>query len=126
MVLRLTPETRCAMVFITRAASPLSRRNMMSDQKPDQPVQAEWEVVEPADARQAPPKASRTAMLRAMLGPWWRWKVASLMLALAVIAAFVFAMAGVMVIVGAVVLVVSLVVAKVRQMLRQSGNSLTR
>lgn len=98
----------------------------MSDQKPDQPVQAEWEVVEPADARQAPPKASRTAMLRAMLGPWWRWKVASLMLALAVIAAFVFAMAGVMVIVGAVVLVVSLVVAKVRQMLRQSGNSLTR
>jgi len=97
----------------------------MSEQKPDQPMQAEWEVVEPVGARQ-PPKASRAATLRALLGPWWRWKVAALLLALAVLAAFVFAMAGVMFVVGAGVLLVSLVVAKVRQMLRQHGNSLTR
>ena len=98
----------------------------MSDQKPDQPVQAEWEVVEPVGAQQQQPKASRAAIFRAMLGPWWRWKIAALILALAVLAAFVFAMAGVMFVVGAGVVLVSLVVAKVRQMLRQSGNSLTR
>jgi hypothetical protein len=44
----------------------------MSDQEP---VQAEWEVVDTAGPQQPPPKASRTAMLRAMLGPWWRWKI---------------------------------------------------
>ena len=98
----------------------------MSDQKPEQPVQAEWEVIEPAGAQQAPPKITRAAMLRALLGPWWRWKIAILILALAVLAAFVFAVAGVMFVVGVVVVVVSLVVAKVRQMLRQSGSSLTR
>lgn len=98
----------------------------MSDQKPDQPVHTEWEVVEPVGAQQAPPKASRAAILRAMLGPWWRWKIAILVLALAVLAAFVFAMTGVLFVIGAVAVVVSLVIAKVRQMLRQSGSSLTR
>lgn len=98
----------------------------MSDQKPEQPVQADWEVIEPASAQQAPPKITRAAMLRALLGPWWRWKIAILILALAVLAAFVFAVAGVMFVVGLVVVVASLVVAKVRQMLRQSSNSLTR
>jgi hypothetical protein len=95
----------------------------MSDQKP---VQAEWEVVDTAAPQQPPPKASRAALLRAMFGPWWRWKIAAVMLALAVIAAFVFAMAGLMFVVGVVIVLVSLVVAKVRQLLRQSGTSLTR
>ena len=100
----------------------------MSDLKPDQPVHAEWEVVEPAhrQGQQPPPKASRSAMLRAMFGPWWRWKLAALILALAVLAAFVFAVAGVMFLVIGGVVLVSLVVAKVRQLLRQSGSSLTR
>jgi predicted lipid-binding transport protein (Tim44 family) len=99
---------------------------MMSEQKPEQSVQAEWEVVEPAASRQASPKASRAAMFKTLLGPWWRWKIAGLILSLAVIAAFVFAMAGVMLVIGVVTVLVSLVVAKVRQMLRQSSNSLTR
>ena len=114
------------MVFITRATSPLTWRNMMSDQKTEQAEQAEWEVVDTAGPQQAPPKASRAATLRALLGPWWRWKIAALMLAFAVIAAIVFAMAGVMLVVGVVVVLVSLVVAKVRQMLRHNGSSLTR
>ena len=95
----------------------------MSDLKPEQ---AEWEVVDTAGPQQPPPKANRAAMLRAMLGPWWRWKIAAVMLSLAVITALVFAMAGVMFVVGVVIVLVSLVVAKVRQLLRQSGNSLTR
>jgi hypothetical protein len=111
------------MVFITRAASPLTWRNMMSDQKPEQ---AEWEVVDAAGPQQPPPKASRAATLRALLGPWWRWKIALLMLSFAVIAAIVFAMAGVMLVVGVAVVLVSLAVAKVRQLLRQNGSSLMR
>ena len=95
----------------------------MSDQKPEQ---AEWEVVDTAGPQQPPPKASRAAMMRAILGPWWRWKIAAVMVSLAVIAAFVFAMAGVMFVVGVVIVLVSLVIAKVRQLLRQSGSSLTR
>ena len=98
----------------------------MPDQKPDQPEQAEWEVIDTAGPQQAPPKAGRAATLRALLGPWWRWKVAALLLSFAIIVAFVFAIAGVMFVVGVAVVLVSLVVAKVRQLLRQSGNSLTR
>ena len=98
----------------------------MSDQKPVPPEQAEWEVVDTVGPQQAPPKVGRAALLRTMLGPWWRWKIAALMLSLAVTAAFVFAMAGVMFVIGVVVVLLSLVVAKVRQLLRQSGNSLTR
>jgi hypothetical protein len=96
---------------------------MMSDQKPEQ---AEWEVVDTVGPQQAPPKASRAAMLRTMLGPWWRWKVAALIVSLAILAAFVFAMAGVIFVVGLVLVLVMLVIAKVRQLLRQSGSSLTR
>ena len=98
----------------------------MSEQEPEQSVQAEWEVVEPVGTQQASARASRAATLKAILGPWWRWKIAALILSLAVIAAFVFAMAGVMLVVGVVVVLVSLVIAKVRQLLRQSSNSLTR
>ena len=98
----------------------------MSDLKPESPEQAEWEVVDPVGPRQASAKASRAATLRSLLGPWWRWKVAALVFSVAVIAVFIFAMAGVMLVVGVAVVLVSLVVAKVRQMLRQSGNSLTR
>jgi len=99
---------------------------MMSDFKPEAPEQAEWEVVDLVGPRQASPKASAAATLRALLGPWWRWKIAALILSVAIIAVFVFAMAGVMLVVGVAVVLVSLVVVKVRQMLRRSGSSLTR
>lgn len=96
----------------------------MSDQKPDRPEQAEWEVIDSAGPQQ--PKAGRTATLRALLGPWWRWKIGLVVLALAILAAVVFAVAGVMFVVGIVAVAVSLLVAKVRQLMRQSGSSLTR
>jgi predicted lipid-binding transport protein (Tim44 family) len=99
---------------------------MMSDQKPDQAEQAEWEVVDTAGSQQAPPRASRAATMRALLGPWWRWKVAGFILSFAIVAALVFAMAGVMFVLGVAIVLVSLVVAKVRQLLRQSGSSITR
>ena len=94
----------------------------MSDQKLEQ---AEWEVVDTIGP-QAPPQATRAAIMRAMLGPWWRWKIAGAILVLCTILALVFALAGVLFVVGLAVVLVSLVVAKVRQLLRQGGRSLTR
>jgi uncharacterized membrane protein YtjA (UPF0391 family) len=101
------------------------RRKMMSDQKFEQ---TEWEVVEGVEGTagpEAPPKATRAAKMRAMLGPWWRWKIAGLVTAGCIVLALVAALASVFFVVGVAVLLVSLVVAKVRQMLRQHGGSVT-
>lgn len=93
----------------------------MSEQKFEQ---TEWEVVEGV-GEQAPPRASRAAMMRALLGPWWRWKIAGLVTVGCIILALVAALASVFFVVGVAVVLVSLVVAKVRQMLRQHGSSIT-
>lgn len=93
----------------------------MSEQKFEQ---TEWEVVE-STGPEAPPRATRAAMMRAMLGPWWRWKIAGLVIAGCIILALVAALASVFFVVGVAVLLVSLVVAKIRQMMRQHGNSVT-
>ena len=103
----------------------------MSDQKPETPEQTQWEVIDTDGPQQRqqqeqPPRASRATMMRAMLGPWWRWKIAGVTVIFVGILALMFAMAGVLFVVGAVVVLLSLVVAKVRQWLRQSGSSLTR
>lgn len=93
----------------------------MSEQKFEQ---TEWEVVEGAGPK-ASPKATRADAMRAMLGPWWRWKIAGLVTAGCIILALVAALASVFFVVGVAVLLISLVVAKVRQMLRQHGSSVT-
>ena len=97
----------------------------MSEPKSEQAEQTDWEVVDTVGPQQ-PPRASRAATMRALLGPWWRWKLAGFVLTLAVIAAIVFAMAGVMVVIGMAALLVTVVIAKVRQLLRHRGNSVTR
>ena len=93
----------------------------MSEEKFEQ---TEWEVVEGV-AQQAPPRASRAAMMRALLGPWWRWKIAGMVTVGCIILALVAALASVFFVVGVAVVLVSLVVAKIRQMLRQHGSSIT-
>jgi uncharacterized membrane protein YtjA (UPF0391 family) len=97
------------------------RRKMMSEQKFEQ---TEWEVVDGA-AQQAPPRASRAATMRALLGPWWRWKIAGLVTAGCIVLALVAALASVLFVVGVAILLLSLVVAKVRQMLRRHAGSVT-
>lgn len=94
----------------------------MSDQKREQ---AEWEVVDTVGP-QDPPTATRAQMMRAMLGPWWRWKMVGVVLLLCAVLALVFAIAGVLFVVGIGVVLVSLIVAKVRQLLRQGSRSVTR
>lgn len=93
----------------------------MSEQKFEK---NEWEVVE-GTGPQASPKATRAAMMRAMLGPWWRWKIAGLVIAGCIILALVAALASMFFVIGVAVLLVTLVVAKIRQMLRQHGSSVT-
>lgn len=94
----------------------------MSEQKFEQ---TEWEVVEGVGQQGAPPRASRAAMMRALLGPWWRWKIAGMVTVGCIILALVAALASVFFVVGVAVVLVSLVVAKIRQMLRQHGSSIT-
>lgn len=94
----------------------------MSDQKLEQ---AEWEVVDTVGP-QAPPNATRAAVMRAMFGPWWRWKMVGVVLLLCAVLALVFAMAGVLFVAGLAVVLVSLIVAKVRQLLRHNGRSVPR
>lgn len=94
----------------------------MSDQKPEQP---DWEVVDTV-APQPPPNATRSAMMRAMLGPWWRWKIAAGVLVFCAVLALVFALAGIFFVVGLAVVLVSMAVAKVRQLLRDKGSSVTK
>lgn len=94
----------------------------MSDQKPEQP---DWEVVDTA-APQPPPKATRSAMMRAILGPWWRWKIAAGVLVFCAVLALVFALAGIFFVVGLAVVLLTMAVAKVKQLLRNKDNSVTR
>ena len=94
----------------------------MSDQKLEQ---TEWEVVDTVGP-QTSPKATRAAMMRAIFGPWWRWKMVGVVLLLCAFLALVFAMAGILFVVGIAVVLVSLIVAKVRQLLRNSSRSVTR
>jgi hypothetical protein len=107
-------------VFDTGVASPLFPGEIeMSDQ-------TEWEVVDAAEPRAQPqPDVDRSTMMRAMLGRWWRWKVGAALLAACLVLALVAALAGVLFVVGMGVVLVSLVVAKVRQLLRQHSRSLT-
>ena len=93
----------------------------MSEQKLEH---AEWEVVENVGPK-APPGANRATMMRALLGRWWRWKIAGVVLVGCAVLALVAALAGLLFVVGVAVVLVSLVVAKVRQMLRQHGSSIT-
>jgi len=94
---------------------------MMSEQKLEQ---AEWEVVDNVGP-QPRPRAAQAAMMQALLGRWWRWKVAGMAVVACVMLALVAALAGVFFVLGLAVVLVSIAVAKIRQALRQHGSSIT-
>lgn len=77
----------------------------------------EWEVVdaEPADERRGlPPPLTPQQALRAMLGPWWRWKLAGLFVLGAVALVFVAAVAGILVVTAIALALVAFAVMRVR------------
>jgi hypothetical protein len=73
----------------------------------------------------APQGLNAGNLLRAMLGPWWRWKVAVFAVTAAVLLTLLALFAGVIFLAAAAGVILSLVVAKFRKLLRRPGGSVT-
>lgn len=88
----------------------------------------EWEVVDGespgATGGNRPPPRPPTPqeLLRAALGPWWRWKLAGGFILGAVALVFVAAMAGVVVVTAIAFALLMFAVARVRSWVRGSSS----
>ena len=83
----------------------------------------EWEVVDDAEASQRgnrpPPRpATPQEALKAMLGPWWRWKLAAMFVLGGLALVFVAAVAGIVVVSAIAFALVAIAVMRVRNWLR--------
>lgn len=83
----------------------------------------EWEVVDEAEQarrgnRPPPRPPSPQEALKAMLGPWWRWKLAAIFVLGGLALVFVAAVAGVLVVTGIAFALVMFAVLRVRNWLR--------
>lgn len=86
----------------------------------------EWEVVdaEPAGRRQQlPPPLTPQEALRAMLGPWWRWKLAGLFVLGGVVLVFVAAVAGILVVSAIAFALLAFAVMRLRAWWRGTGQA---
>ena len=83
----------------------------------------EWEIVDaaPQDARQ-----TAQQLLKNMLGPWWRWKIAGLVIAAGAALMFFLTISAVFILGVMVVAVLSIGAGKVRQWLRARPGSSIR
>jgi uncharacterized membrane protein HdeD (DUF308 family) len=77
----------------------------------------EWEVVE---ADQPDPRRTPADMLKAMLGPWWRWKIGAAVVLASLALLFFVALAGVVVVAVLAFALLSVGIAKLRRWLRQA------
>lgn len=84
----------------------------------------EWEIVD-APAQDAP-RQTPPQFLKHMLGPWWRWKIAGLVVAAGAALMFFLTIAAVFILGVMVVAVLSIGVGKVRQWLRARPGSAVR
>ncbi len=85
----------------------------------------EWEVVD----NDAPPQDRRQTLqqlIKNILGPWWRWKIAGLVAIAGVAMVFFLTVAAVFVLGLMAVLIVSLCIAKVRQWMRRRSGTAVR
>jgi hypothetical protein len=92
----------------------------------------EWEIVDERAPRwdsgawqSAASGAAPTNLLQAMLGRWWRWKLAGFALVAVVALVLLAVFAGVFVLVALGGVILSLAVAKARRLFGRHGNSLT-
>lgn len=86
----------------------------------------EWEVVDEAaqaSSGNRPPPRPPTAQeaLKAMLGPWWRWKLAAMFVLGGLALVFVAAVAGVVVVTAIAFALVMLAVVRIKNWLRGSS-----
>jgi hypothetical protein len=80
----------------------------------------EWEVV---DTPSPDTRQTKEHFLKAMLGPWWRWKIASAVIVAGLALVFFAALAGVIVLFVAVGAILSICIAKFRRWLRRDHGS---
>lgn len=87
----------------------------------------EWEVID--EGAQPPPNTRPTAqqLLRAVLGPYWRWKLAGLFIITGVILTLLAAFVGVIVLVLSAAAIVFFATTRIRRWLqRGSGTHLPK
>jgi Flp pilus assembly protein TadB len=94
----------------------------------------EWEIVDEASPRRRQEYASRQSAqdagamrhpLQALLGPWWRWKIAGMAIAAIAMLVLLAIFAGVFVLVAATGVLLSVAVAKARRLFGRSDGSIT-
>ncbi|MBK4737546.1 hypothetical protein [Noviherbaspirillum pedocola] len=94
----------------------------------------EWEIVDDASTRRGQEYTYRQSTqdagamrhpLQVLLGPWWRWKIAGMAIAAIAVLVLLALFAGVFVLVAATGVLLSLAVAKARQLFGRSGRSIT-
>jgi hypothetical protein len=80
----------------------------------------EWEVVDTPS-----PSARPTIwkLIKALLGPWWRWKVIGAAIIATLALLFFVTITGVIILVGVAGVVISIGIAKARRWLRRDGKS---
>jgi hypothetical protein len=84
----------------------------------------EWEVVD-GDAPRQDQRQTLQQLMKNLLGPWWRWKVAGLVTVASMALILLLTVAAVFVLGFMAVAIASLCILKVRQwMHRRSGNAL--
>lgn len=76
----------------------------------------EWEIV---DGAQPDPPRTPTDTLRAMLGPWWRWKIGAAIVFAGLALLFFVALAGIVVVAVIAFALLSVGIARFRSWLRQ-------
>jgi hypothetical protein len=91
----------------------------------------EWEIVDVphAENRHAPDgRKSLLQMMQALLGPWWRWKLAALVTLAVLALVFFVAAIGVLLIVGTGAALLGLGAGKLRQwwLQHKAGHTLQR
>jgi len=94
----------------------------------------EWEVVDNEEGRrrndgheaygnQPPPRAPNPQeVLKAMLGPWWRWKLAAIFTIGGIALIIVATVAGILVVTGLAFALLALAIVKLRAWWRGSSN----
>lgn len=79
----------------------------------------EWEIVDAPPSASSDPRQTVWHALRAMLGPWWRWKLAATTIVAALTLAFFVALTGAMILVAAATAAVAIGIGRFRRWMRR-------
>jgi hypothetical protein len=82
----------------------------------------EWEVVDNAPSPGKRPTIQQ--LMKTLLGPWWRWKIAGTATVAALVVVFFATLTGIFLLLMAAVGIMSIGISKFRQWLRSSDGSL--